>query len=140
MERSDWSEGRLGRELGVTQSNVSKALKLLGLPEQVRQQVEQGALSPATAYEITKLARAEDQVEVAGRAVSEGLRRGEVRSLVREMNGLPAPKTVEFRVSGGIVTVCGAAVAGGPEAIRAVLLQALGRFDAEDNHEQAVVI
>ena len=49
--------------------------------------MEQGGLAPDAAYEVSKLPEA-DQEAVAPR----GLRRDEVRSLVREQKGAPARK------------------------------------------------
>ena len=68
-----WSARQLARELAIAQPNVVRALALLDLPEAVQDQVEQGALPPATAYEVSKLDDPADQAEVAARVVAEGL-------------------------------------------------------------------
>src|SRR4051812_22463781 len=53
MESNDWSTRQLASELAITQSNVVRALALLDLPAAVQVQVEEGTLSPATAYEVS---------------------------------------------------------------------------------------
>ena len=53
IDRTGWSGNRLAQELGIAQSSVVHALALLELPSGIQQQVEQGELSPSTAYEIS---------------------------------------------------------------------------------------
>jgi ParB family transcriptional regulator, chromosome partitioning protein len=77
MDGNGWSVSQVARELAVDHSNVSRALALLTLPEGVQGQVEQGVLSPATAYEVSKLDDPASQAEVASRVVAEGLSRSE---------------------------------------------------------------
>ncbi len=76
MQQRDWSARQLARELAIPHPNVVRALALLELPPSVQDSVEQGALPPATAYEVSKLPTAEAQAEVAGLVVAEGLSRG----------------------------------------------------------------
>jgi ParB family chromosome partitioning protein len=130
MDLRGWTETRLGEELAVAQASVSRALKLLELPEAVQSQVDQGALSPGAAYEISKLDRPEDQVAVAGHVVAKRLRRDEVRSLVREQIGSrrgKPPRRADFRARGMIVTVIGPEAAD-PEAVVAALREVLVRL------------
>jgi ParB family transcriptional regulator, chromosome partitioning protein len=83
MDGNGWSVSQVARELAVDHSNVSRALALLTLPGEVQSRVEQGALSPATAYEVSKLDDPDAQAEVAARVVSEGLSRAETVEAVR---------------------------------------------------------
>ncbi len=53
----------------MDQSSVVRALKLLDLPAAVQERVEQGTLSPARAYEVSKLDDPEEQVALANRGV-----------------------------------------------------------------------
>jgi ParB family chromosome partitioning protein len=103
MDANGWSTRQLARELSLAQPQVVRALALLNLPEAVRTQVEQGALAPATAYEIGKLDAPDDQTDLAERAVAEGLTRQEAVEAVRERKTAPSrssrPSTVEIRVS-----------------------------------------
>ena len=84
MERHRWSQRRLADELGIVQSNVVRALALLDLPASVQEKVEQGALPPATAYEVSKLADPAIQSEVAARVVAENLSRAETVEVIRQ--------------------------------------------------------
>jgi ParB family chromosome partitioning protein len=77
MERNGWSGNQAAKELGIAQPTVVRALALLELPPPVQEQVEQGALAPATAYEIGKTRDPEIQQELATRVVNEGLSRSE---------------------------------------------------------------
>jgi ParB family chromosome partitioning protein len=144
MDQYSWSATRVGEELAIAQATVSRALKLLELPDPVQQHVEQGILPPDSAYEVSKLDRPIDQVEVAERIIAEKLSRDALRNLVKEKKtqqgeAVAARRTrAEYRLDGGnTVVVSGPAVAAGSEAIRAVLLQVLERFDAEGNRGQA---
>lgn len=144
MDQYGWTATRVGEELAIAQATVSRALKLLELPEPVQQQVEQGILPPDSAYEVSKLDRSTDQVEIAERIIAEKLSRDALRNLVKEKKtkqgeAVAARRTrVEYRLDGGnIIVVSGPAVAAGSEAIRTVLLEVLERLDAEANRGQA---
>jgi hypothetical protein len=72
--------------------------------------VEQGALAPATAYEISKLEATADQENLAERVIADGLTRQEAVDAVRERKVPPSrsrgPSTLEIRVSDAVtVTV-----------------------------------
>jgi ParB family transcriptional regulator, chromosome partitioning protein len=87
MDQHGWTATQVGRELGIDQSSVSRTLKLLELPGPVQEMVEQGAMSAATAYEVSKLDDPDAQREVAGRIVAEDLSRAEAIEAVREASG-----------------------------------------------------
>jgi ParB family chromosome partitioning protein len=84
IDLNGWSARQVARELGIVQSNVVRALALLDLPVVVQDQVEQGALPPATAYEVSKLDDVDIQRKVAARVVAEGLSRAETVEVVRQ--------------------------------------------------------
>jgi ParB family chromosome partitioning protein len=117
MDSHGWSTRQLARELSVAQPQVVRALSLLNLPEPVQEQVEQGALAPATAYEIGKLDSEAEQRAMAERVVAEKLTRQEAveavrrRKAARPSDPIPGvsparPSPVEFRVSDAVtVTV-----------------------------------
>ena len=98
------------RELAVHQSGISRALALLDLPDEVQDLVEQGGLSPATAYEVSKLPQAEDRAIVAQAAVEQRLTRGEVGDLVKAVRAkrpapAPRPEPVTIDIDEATVTV-----------------------------------
>src|SRR3954452_22092105 len=55
MDAQGWSARHLPAELAIIPATVTRALALLELPATVQEHVEQGALAPATAYEIGKV-------------------------------------------------------------------------------------
>jgi ParB family chromosome partitioning protein len=140
MDGNGWSARRVGDELHMANSTVVKALALLDLDPAVQGKVDAGELSPAAAYEVSKLEKAEDQREVAGRIVSERLTRDEAAVAVREKSGR-APKEraasrgeragaragrAQYRLPDGTtVAVGGPAALAGPEAVVAALEAAL---------------
>jgi ParB family chromosome partitioning protein len=134
MEAKEWSMRQLGQELHLAHGTVVKALSLLELPEAVQEMVAQGAIKPATAYEIGKAGTTEDQVELATRVVTEGLTRDQVTTAVKERKGgalAPTARRVKEEIlltDGTRVTVTGPAVAAGVEAIASALEQARVQF------------
>jgi ParB family chromosome partitioning protein len=70
MALTKWSGRQLAREVGVSQSTVSRALALLDLAEPVLDAVALGDLSPSVAYELTRIADAVEQVDAANRVMS----------------------------------------------------------------------
>jgi ParB family chromosome partitioning protein len=131
MERNGWSGSQVARALGIAQPSVVRALAMLDLPTTVQEKVEQGALTPATAYEVAKLDDPEVQERVAARVVAEGLTRDQTIEVVRRASqgrgaikakGPSRPQV--FRTSMGKVTVEPRKNAG-PETILEALLEAV---------------
>jgi len=87
MDSQGWSVRQLASELSIHHSQVVRAVSLLDLPEAVQARVEEGTLSPSTAYEISKAPDDAAQVELAERAVTEGLTRAETVKAVKRSAG-----------------------------------------------------
>jgi ParB family chromosome partitioning protein len=87
MDRNGWSTRQLADALAIVQPQIVRTLALLNLPEPIQEKVEQGALAPATAYEIGKLDDPAEQRELAERVVAEGLTRQEAVEVVRRAAG-----------------------------------------------------
>lgn len=104
MDRNGWSTRRIARELSIAQPQVVRTLALLNLPEAVQDQVEQGALAPATAYEIGKLDGDAEQKAMADRVLSQKLTRSEAVEAVRSRKAgvKDKPVAAEFRVSDAV--------------------------------------
>ena len=102
MDSNGWSTHQLAKELGIVQPSVVRALALLKLPEAIQEQVEQGGLSPATAYEVSKLEDPAEQAEVAARVVAEGLTRAETVEAVRQAAGKARPVGSKAKGRGAI--------------------------------------
>ena len=146
MDLNGWSTHDVARELAVDQSSVVRALKLLDLPAAVQEQVEQGALPPATAYEVSKLDDPDKQAALAARVVAEGLSRAEAVQAVRRASGRPArakgrgarkPTTRVFRR----VARCTVTVENGRgldlAMVRAALLESMARLESEAGEQAA---
>lgn len=152
MDANGWSARRVGDELHMANSTVVKALSLLELDPSVQGQVDAGELSPAAAYEVSKLEKPEDQREVAGRIVAERLTRDEAAVVVREKSGRapkerPAGKSegrgrrsgnAQYRLDDGTTVSVGAPAAlAGPEAVVNALERALEMARQEVGRGQA---
>src|SRR3954470_8888767 len=123
-----WTAAQLARELAITESKLTRALSLLELPAPVQEQVEQGVLAPATAYEISKIADRGEQEALATRVVRDKLTREETSRAVRERKGEGgSPRATahraEFATAYGRVTVAGPA-GGVIAALEEALIQA----------------
>jgi len=120
MEVQGWSVRQLAAELSIHHGQVVRAMSLLDLPEVIQEQVGQGTLAPATAYEISKVGDEQLQEELAARVVQQGLSRDETIEEVRAAasqrlgkgkgrgpaRGRKKPVTVRtFRAAGCKVTV-----------------------------------
>jgi ParB family transcriptional regulator, chromosome partitioning protein len=140
MDLNGWSTHDVARELAVDQSSVVRALKLLDLPAAVQEQVEQGTLSPTTAYEVSKLGDPDEQVALADRVIAQGLSRADAVEAVRRASGRPVKgkgrgvrkptRRVFRRVASCTVTVENARGLD-TETIRAALVEAIAHLDAE---------
>ena len=87
MDANGWSARRLAEEPHIDHDKVNRAVRLLELPGPVQAAVAGGALSPTTAYELSKLPNPAAQAELATRAVAEGLSRDDVAAAVRRPAG-----------------------------------------------------
>jgi ParB family transcriptional regulator, chromosome partitioning protein len=117
-EVNGWTAQELAENLGIEPTTVYRSLGLLRLDESVAEAVNQGAIKPTAAYEISKLQIADEQREVAELAVSGGLdhpavaaevkRRREAAKAPSKGRGAKAKPTVgpkTFRTPFGKVTV-----------------------------------
>jgi ParB family chromosome partitioning protein len=94
IDLNGWTVRQVAQELSINHSNIVRALALLGLPEAVQEHVEQGDISPTTAYEVGKLEDPAMQSQVAAAVMSENLTRSEVVELVQAVKARrPIPAT-----------------------------------------------
>lgn len=84
MDLNGWHIEQLAETIGVEPTTVHHRLGLLRLPEDIAEQVDQGAIRATAAYEISKLPSAEDQREVASLVLDEGLDYKETVAEVRK--------------------------------------------------------
>jgi ParB family chromosome partitioning protein len=141
LEANGWSARQLAAELSIHHAQVVRAMALLELPAEVQDRVEQGGLSPATAYEVSKLDDPAAQAELAEAAVAEKLTRSEVAEAVKAVRArrpafLTRPEPVTFDLGEAVITVRWKK-AGGSSALqllRRAVKEAQGRelLDGED--------
>jgi ParB family chromosome partitioning protein len=84
MDSNGWSGNQLAEALGIAQPTVVKALALLKLPATVQEQVEQGTIGPATAYEISRVEDPETQRDLADQVVKEKMSRADAVEAVKK--------------------------------------------------------
>jgi ParB family chromosome partitioning protein len=87
MELNGWNGKQVAERLCVPASQVSRALALLRLPEDVRQRVDTGEISSRAAYELSKLEDHRQQRRLADQAASGNLTHVETARLVRQCHG-----------------------------------------------------
>lgn len=90
IERFGFSQEQVSKSVGKSRPYITNALRLLKLPEAVREYVVEGKLSNGHARAIVGIADEDTKIAVADRVVEEGLSVREVESLI---NSISEPKT-----------------------------------------------
>lgn len=92
MELNGWSATQLAENINVSKGKVSKALKLLKLPEDLQAQIESGTLSASTAYELAKVKDEGQQRELAEKAAAGQMTQPEAAKASKQKVGEGASK------------------------------------------------
>lgn len=93
MQSLNWTQKRLSQHLQIDPSDVTRSLALLELPDKIQKLIEDGALAPRSAYEITKLRKSDDQLDVVTQVLNQNLDARATERLVRLKNGQGSPRT-----------------------------------------------
>jgi ParB family transcriptional regulator, chromosome partitioning protein len=88
MEEFSYTQEALGKSLGKSRSHIANLLRLLTLPDEIKEYIYDGSLSMGHAR---TLVNAENNVEVAKHIIKEGLNVRQVEQLLR--NGQPSKKS-----------------------------------------------
>ena len=91
-DRLGQTHEEVAKRLGVERSSVSNMIRLLGLPEEVRELVRQRALSMGHARALLGLEDETDQLQAAERIIRDGLSVRATEALVRDGGAGHAPK------------------------------------------------
>ena len=75
------SQEQIGIQVGRSRAGVSNALRLLGLPEEIRDMMRGGQLTAGQARPLLSVTDPEEQLALAQRAVSEGLSARQIEAL-----------------------------------------------------------
>jgi len=73
MDEFGLTQEEIARRVGKSRPRVANALRLLNLPQGIRERVEQGGLTPGHALAVLSLESAEEQEGLADRIESQGL-------------------------------------------------------------------
>jgi ParB family chromosome partitioning protein len=104
----------LAKRVGMKPAAVTKSLSLLQLSEPIRQQIDAGLISPAAAYELTRIEnpqlRSQLAAQIAGGTLTRDALIGRIKAIKRAAT--EATETSRSRItaklsSGRLVTVCG---------------------------------
>ena len=90
LDLNGWTVQQVADALNISKGTVSKALSLLKLPADIQAQVDEGKISPSSAYEVSRLDGEKAQRELATRIVSDRLKRDETGEAVGKAS---RPKT-----------------------------------------------
>ncbi len=91
LEQFNYTQQQLAESIGKSRSHIANTLRLLNLPESVRQQIEQGSL---TAGHARTLVATDSAPELADQIIKLGLSVREAENLVRETVPGRKPKPV----------------------------------------------
>jgi len=91
MELNNWSAKALAEAVRVSPSRISRALALLKLPGDIQEQVNAGAVSSRSAYELSRLDNTAARNDLAAKAVAGTLTAAETANAVRQRKGKPKP-------------------------------------------------
>lgn len=75
------SQEQIGVQVGRSRAAISNALRLLGLPEEIQDMMRDGRLTAGQARPLLGMENQEDQLELAKRAVAEGLSARQIEAL-----------------------------------------------------------
>lgn len=75
------SQEQIGIQVGRSRAAIGNALRLLGLPDEIQDMMRDGRLTAGQARPLLGMASAEDQLELAKRAVAEGLSARQIEAL-----------------------------------------------------------
>ncbi len=79
MHRLGLSQRALAEKLDVSQGQIMQSLKLLELPDPIRESIDEGKIAPSIGYEIAKVADPEQQMELAEQVARGAAGRAEIR-------------------------------------------------------------
>jgi ParB family chromosome partitioning protein len=113
MKASGLSASEVAVRIGMKPGPLSKALRLLELPEPIRKQIDAGVISAAAGYELARVENPQLQAELAAQVAGGSLSRDGLAGKIKTMKRSPqqsarvAQSRVTARLGGSrSVTVC----------------------------------
>lgn len=92
QEKFSLSQEEIATRVGKARTTVTNALRLLRLPDEVREMLREGQISAGQARPLLGLATSEEQITLAERAVREGLSARDMERLSSEPRDNAVPK------------------------------------------------
>jgi ParB family chromosome partitioning protein len=105
MHRLCLSQRALAEKINVSQGQIMQSLKLLELPESIRESIDGGKIAPSIGYEIAKVADPGQQMELADQVARGAAGRAEIRERTVKA---PRPKRWSYTLDDGsqvVVTI-----------------------------------
>ncbi|MBX7098071.1 MAG: ParB/RepB/Spo0J family partition protein [Myxococcaceae bacterium] len=99
VEERRWTQEQVAERVGKERSTVANALRLLGLPPEVKQLLEAGELDMGHARTLLGAGRQSDMVALAREAVKDGLSVRALEAKVKEGRPAAKPKKTEAKQS-----------------------------------------
>ena len=87
MQLNGWNGKQVAENLRVPASQVSRAMALLRLPEDIQRRVDAGEIPARAAYELTKLANERQQRQLADQVAAGRLTQAQTARAVRQRRG-----------------------------------------------------
>lgn len=101
IDRFNYTQARIGSQLGRSQEWVSQRLALLRLPEAVQEQVIARAITPSVGSRLASIQNEERQVRLAKQAAQGNLRVRDLERQIQQENKPPKAAPVEPESSDG---------------------------------------
>lgn len=86
MEATDGTASQTARLLGMSAAGVTRAVRLLSLPQPVQQLIEEGRVAPSIGYAIAGIEDPQQQLALAQQAATGSLTRDEASRLSRHLD------------------------------------------------------
>lgn len=93
IEDFQLTQDELAQRVGKDRSSIANYLRLLKLPEEIKQNIQRNALSMGHARALMSLDKARDQIELANKIIQEQLNVRQVENLIRSQKGAAVRKT-----------------------------------------------
>lgn len=93
MDKLSLTQAEVAQKLGKSRPYIANYLRLLGLPEQIKQLVDDGSLSMGQARTLLGLKDQRELLSLAKRAVAEGLTVRQLEEIVNRQNGKTRKQT-----------------------------------------------
>ena len=129
IDLNDWTGKQVAEYLHVSAANVSRALKLLKLPEEMKARIDDGTIPPSTAYHVAKEKNAKKRETLIAKALKGDLDEQSARTITTKVNHagprIRRSTNETFKVTQGIRVVVSGRKHVGEQGVLDALLEAV---------------